>query len=365
MGCIMISNQLLKKTLDEIRAITDKDMAVYTADGHLSAQTNRNFSVDAKDLASFADSVRDYREDEKFSLFKIRDDQKDEYFLAVQGSSSSSEMIGRMTRYQIERMLAEYKEKFDKDNFIKSLLSDNLLLVDIFERSRRLHVELEAHRVAFLIRLKDKNQDDAIGTLKNLFYGNEDFVTAIDKKQIVVVKQLNEKEEQSLDAIARSIFNALKRDLKEEVKVAYGTVIKEMKEVSKSYREAKMALDVGNIFFSDRQINPYDKLGIGRLIYQLPLPLCKLFISEIFHDISPLDLDEETLETINKFFENSLNVSETSRQLFIHRNTLVYRLDKIQKLTGLDLRVFDDAITFKIALMVSGYMKYVEDMSKK
>ena len=145
-----------------------------------------------------------------------------------------------------------------------------------------------------------------------------------------------------------------------DIRVAYGTVVQEIKEVSRSYKEAKMALDVGKIFFDEREIVAYSELGIGRLIYQLPIPLCKMFIREIFGGRSPEDFDEEMLSTIDKFFENSLNVSETSRQLFIHRNTLVYRLDKLQKSTGLDLRVFEDAITFKIALMVVKYMRYME-----
>ena len=147
-----------------------------------------------------------------------------------------------------------------------------------------------------------------------------------------------------------------------KVHIAYGTIVNSLKEVSRSYKEARMALDVGKIFYSDQNVVAYSNLGIGRLIYQLPIPLCKMFIKEIFNGKSPDDFDEETLSTINKFFENSLNVSETSRQLFIHRNTLVYRLDKIQKTTGLDLRVFEDAITFQIALMVVKYMKYMESV---
>lgn len=356
----MISNQLLQKTLDEIKTITDKDMAVFDIDGHVSARTVRSLSVDQRKIADFSESSREYSELSDFQLFKVKDENRNEYILAVKGSSSSTEMVGRLVKYQLEKMLAEYKEKFDKDNFIKSLLSDNLLLVDIFDRSRKLHIEIEAERVVFLVRLEEKNQDDAIGTLKSLFNDSGDFVTAIEKKKLIVVKLLSG--EDNLDEIAKSIFNTLKAALEEEPTISYGTVVRDLKEVSRSFKEAKMALDVGDIFFSERKINPYESLGIGRLIYQLPMPLCKLFIGEIFRNISPLDLDEETIETINKFFENSLNVSETSRQLFIHRNTLVYRLDKIQKLTGLDLRVFDEAITFKIALMVSSYMQYVEHL---
>lgn len=165
---------------------------------------------------------------------------------------------------------------------------------------------------------------------------------------------------QDLDKTAEVILGLFKGDA--EVHIAYGTVVGEIKEVSRSYKEARMALDVGKIFFEDRNIIAYSALGIGRLIYQLPIPLCKMFIKEIFGGKSPDDFDEETLVTIDKFFENSLNVSETSRQLYIHRNTLVYRLDKLQKSTGLDLRVFEDAITFKIALMVVRYMKYMETL---
>ena len=201
--------------------------------------------------------------------------------------------------------------------------------------------------------------------MRSLFGGkSKDFVTAVDEKNIIVVKELAENETyDDLEKTAEIILNVFKgTEAEKDVYVAYGTVVNEIKEVSRSYKEARMALDVGKIFFEEKNIIAYSTLGIGRLIYQLPIPLCKMFIKEIFDNKSPDDFDEETLTTINKFFENNLNVSETSRQLYIHRNTLVYRLDKLQKSTGLDLRVFEDAITFKIALMVVKYMKYMESL---
>ena len=177
----------------------------------------------------------------------------------------------------------------------------------------------------------------------------------------MIVKELQDNDYKAeLEKLAIGIKSHLEREGISKIHVAYGNIVNEIKEVSRSYKEAKMAMDVGKIFFEDRGVIAYSELGIGRLIYQLPIPLCKMFISEIFGGKSPDDFDEETITTIHKFFENSLNVSETSRQLFIHRNTLVYRLDKLQKSTGLDLRVFEDAITFKIALMVVKYMKYME-----
>ena len=162
--------------------------------------------------------------------------------------------------------------------------------------------------------------------------------------------------------MATTIEEALREDGESRVFVGIGTLALHLRDLAKSYKEAQIAIEVGKVFDTERYVINYENLGIGRLIYQLPLPLCKMFIKEIFEAKSPDDFDEETLTTINKFFENSLNVSETSRQLYIHRNTLVYRLDKLQKSTGLDLRVFEDAITFKIALMVVKYMKYMESL---
>ena len=219
--------------------------------------------------------------------------------------------------------------------------------------------------LSLLLKRSREKDSAALDNVRSILGGkSRDFITAVDEKNIIVVKELSEKDgSKEMDKMAKDMLSILKEDTGDEhIHIAYGTVVNDIKEVSKSYKEAKMALDVGKIFFDEKDIVAYSTLGIGRLIYQLPLPLCKMFIKEIFEGKSPDEFDEETLATINKFFENSLNVSETSRQLYIHRNTLVYRLDKLQKSTGLDLRVFEDAITFKIALMVVKYMKYMETL---
>ena len=285
--------------------------------------------------------------------------------LIVNGDSDDVYMIGKIASFQIQNLLVAYKERFDKDNFIKNLLLDNLLLVDIYNRAKKLHIETEVRRVVFIVETNREKDGNELERVRSLFGGkSKDFVTAVDEKNIIVVKELAENETyDDLEKTAEIILNVFKgTETEKDVYVAYGTVVNEIKEVSRSYKEARMALDVGKIFFEEKNIIAYSTLGIGRLIYQLPIPLCKMFIKEIFDNKSPDDFDEETLTTINKFFENNLNVSETSRQLYIHRNTLVYRLDKLQKSTGLDLRVFEDAITFKIALMVVKYMKYMESL---
>ena len=259
-------------------------------------------------------------------------------------------------------LLVAYKERFDKDNFIKNLLLDNLLLVDIYSRSKKLHIQTDVPRVVMIVESAGGKDNNVLELARTHFGSNsKDFITAVDESNVIVVKEFAETDTgKEIEKSARALEAALLKEGIREIRIAYGTIVHEIKEVSRSYKEAKMALDVGKIFFDERDIIAYSELGIGRLIYQLPIPLCKMFIREIFGGKSPDDFDEETLTTIYKFFENSLNVSETSRQLFIHRNTLVYRLDKLQKSTGLDLRVFEDAITFKIALMVVKYMKYME-----
>ena len=241
---------------------------------------------------------------------------------------------------------------------------DNLLLVDIYNRAKKLHIDTDVRRIVFIIETKNEKDNNALETVRNIFSSKaKDFVTAVDEKNIILVKEVKQNESyEDMNKTAKVIVDMLNTEAMSSVHVAFGTIVNEIKEVSRSYKEAKMALDVGKIFYGNRNIIAYSNLGIGRLIYQLPIPLCKMFIKEIFENRSPDDFDEETLTTINKFFENSLNVSETSRQLYIHRNTLVYRLDKLQKSTGLDLRVFEDAITFKIALMVVKYMKYMESL---
>ena len=360
----MISNQILQNTIEGLKGITRIDFCVMDTDGKSLASTFSEQENYVEEVISFVESPADSQVVQGYQFFKIFDEHQLEYILLANGGSDDVYMVGKIATFQIQNLLVAYKERFDKDNFIKNLLLDNLLLVDIYNRAKKLHIDTEVRRVIFIIETKHEKDTNALDNVRNLL-GNRtrDFVTAVDEKNIIVVKELEPNDGHAeLEKIAGNMYNLLKDDGEEDVLIAYGTVVNDIKEVSKSYKEAKLALDVGKIFFSDRSVIAYSALGIGRLIYQLPIPLCKMFIREIFEGKSPDDFDEETLTTINKFFENNLNVSETSRQLYIHRNTLVYRLDKLQKSTGLDLRVFEDAITFKIALMVVKYMKYMESL---
>ncbi|MBS5129511.1 MAG: helix-turn-helix domain-containing protein [Lachnospiraceae bacterium] len=360
----MISNQILQNTIEGLKAITRIDLCVMDVDGKVFASTFTETDNFENAVLSFVESPADSQVIQGRQFFKIFDENQLEYILLANGGSDDVYMIGKIAVFQIQNLLVAYKERFDKDNFIKNLLLDNLLLVDIYNRAKKLHIDTEVRRVIFIIETSREKDGSTLENVRTLLGGkSKDFITAVDEKNIIVVKEIGPDDGyKEMDEIAENILELLKSEGEEGIHIAYGTIVNDIKEVSKSYKEAKLALDVGKIFFNDRDVIAYSALGIGRLIYQLPIPLCKMFIREIFEGKSPDDFDEETLVTINKFFENSLNVSETSRQLYIHRNTLVYRLDKLQKSTGLDLRVFEDAITFKIALMVVKYMKYMESL---
>ena len=365
-GDFMISNQILQNTIDGLKNITRKELSVVEKEGKVIATTEENMigrHIDA--IENFVISQAESQLIMGYQYFKVYDNGVSEYVVQVKGEDEEGYRIGKIAAFQIQSLLVAYKERYDKDNFIKNLLLDNLLLVDIYSRAKKLHIENNVRRIVYLIETHIDKDMNIVEIVRSIFPAKtKDFVTAVDEHSIILVKELREKETmEDIEKIAKMISDTLNAETNSKVYISIGTIVSDLKDVSRSYKEAKMALEVGKIFEGDKRIVNYEKLGIGRLIYQLPLPLCRMFIKEVLHGLTMDDFDEETLATVNKFFENNLNVSETSRQLYIHRNTLVYRLDKLQKMTGLDLRNFDDAIIFKITLMVSKYMIYMDKMA--
>ena len=355
----MISNQILQSTIDGLKNITRKELSVVEKEGKVIATTEENMigrQIDA--VENFVGSQAESQLILGYQYFKIYDNGVPEYVVQVKGEDEEGYRIGKIAAFQIQSLLVAYKERYDKDNFIKNLLLDNLLLVDIYSRAKKLHIENNVSRIVYLIETNIDKEMNVVEIVRGIFPAKtKDFVTAVDEHSIILVKELRDKEAtDEIDRIAKVIEETLNTETNSKVYISSGTVVGDLKDVSRSYKEAKMALEVGKIFETDKYIVNYEKLGIGRLIYQLPTILCQMFLQEVFKK-NPIDaLDQETLLTIKKFFENTLNVSATARKLFVHRNTLVYRLEKIKKLTGLDLREFDDAITFKVALMVKKYL---------
>lgn len=361
----MLSNQIIQKSLDELKAITKIELEVYDLEGTKIAGTSSEIDVEPHIVRIFAESVAETQELDNKWFMKVQDEGRDLYVLVAYGEQQYAYQVAKIEVSQLEALILAYKEKYDRNNFFQNLILDNLLLVDIYNRAKKLHLEVEAKRIVYLVETKVESESIAKEMLRSLFsQQNGDFVTSVDERNIVLIKSLRKEDtEEEIQQTANTIVDMLNSEAMLSVKVSYGTVVGELKDVSKSYKEAKMALDVGKIFYIEKSVIGYEKLGIGRLIYQLPVSLCRMFMSEIFGDNLPDKLDEETQITIHKFFENSLNVSETARQLYIHRNTLVYRIEKLEKETGLDIRNFDDALTFKIALMVVSYLQYLDSRS--
>lgn len=359
----MITAQVIQSCLDDLKTITKVDLAVVDVEGVMVAKNSDRFEQNVEFVTEFAASPEGSQVLQGCQYLKIYDEEDPVYVLLC-GDSSEEYMIGKIAVSNIQNLITAYKERFDRNNFFQNLILDNLLLVDIYNRAKKLHIEIQKPRVVLLLEIPAGKENYAMEFLKSMFSAQSgDYVTAVDENTLIVIKQVEAKDSYAeVVEVAETTVAMMNTEAMINVRVAYGTIVEELKDVSKSYKEAKMALDVGKIFYAEKTVTAYSTLGIGRLIYQLPINLCEMFIEEIFGGKVPEELDEETLTTINTFLENNLNVSETSRQLYVHRNTLLYRLEKLEKYTGLDIRIFDDALTLKIALMVVRYMRYLESM---
>ena len=289
----------------------------------------------------------------------ISSGSKSEYYVFVEGDDKMSEKIAKILVVSLANIKNLYDEKYDKGSFIKNIILDNILASDIYIKSKELHFNTEEIRIVFLVKFYGKTDMMPYEMLQNMFPDKaKDYVISVGEQDVVLVKDIRPgTDRKEIEKMATSIVTTLNNEYYAKVAIGISTVVDNIKDLARAYKEAQIALDVGKVFETEKNIISYENLGIGRLIYQLPTTMCDMFLSEVFKKGSLDSLDRETLMTIQCFFENNLNVSETSRKLFVHRNTLVYRLEKIRKLTGLDLREFEHAIIFKVALMVQKYLK--------
>ena len=288
----------------------------------------------------------------------IGNSAKAENIVFVEGEDKMADKLATVLSVSLNNIKSLYDEKYDKASFIKNIILDNILPSDIYIKSKELHFATDVDRLVFLIRFHGKSDMLPFDMVQNMYPDkNKDYVISVGEQDIVLVKEMKSyTDSREIEKVAKSIADTLSAEFFAKVSIGIGTIVDNIKDLAKSYKEAQVSLEVGKVFDTDKNIISYENLGIGRLIYQLPTTLCEMFLQEVFKKGSMDSLDREALTTIQAFFENNLNVSETSRKLFVHRNTLVYRLEKIRKMTGLDLREFEDAITFKVALMVRRYL---------
>lgn len=354
-----MKGSLFQNFIDQMHVVLGCDVGVMDENGNIVACTviNRNGETVEEVMDIFqGETIYAVRRGVTYKV--IKEKNKIEYIVFVCTEDAFSQKYCDILSVSLSNMKQYYDERYDKTNFIKNIILDNLLLGDVSVKAKELHLQLDVKRIAILVRTFSDDEIHVKDILENLFPGkNKDFVIAVDDCNFVLIKELKEDYNvETLQGICSGILDMLNTELMIKANIGIGTVVNHIKYLGKSYKEARIALEVGKVFDIEKNVIWYDHLGIGRLIYQLPTTLCDLFLSEVFKKGSIEALDEETVLTIQKFFENNLNVSETSRQLFVHRNTLVYRLDKIYKITGLDLRIFEHAIVFKVAMMVKKYL---------
>ena len=354
-----MSNRLFQGIIHQMKDAVDRVIGVLDENGII---------ISCSDLAKIGGTRQGVRDELSYTsetvmsggyTYKpIGSGAKTEYIVFVEGEDKQAERLAATLSISLGSIKGLYDDKYDKASFIKNVILDNILPSDIYLESKELHFSNDVMRIVMLIKFIGKNEIIPYQMVQNMFPDkNKDYVISVGESDIVLVKEVKPNyDTRAIEKIAQSISDTFGTEFYTKVSIGIGTAVESIKDLARSYKEAQVAIEVGKVFDTEKNIVSYENLGIGRLIYQLPTTLCEMFLSEVFKKGSIETLDRETLLTIQCFFENNLNVSETSRKLFVHRNTLVYRLEKVRKLTGLDLREFDHAITFKVAMMVKKYL---------
>lgn len=356
-----MSNSVFQSVIVQLRDVSDRVFGVIDTEGCVISCTDMSvlgerWTDAALKVGNASESIVTFAQ-KSFKAI-MGNSNYFEYAVFCSGDDETARSFCQMAFIALNDAKTFYEEKHDRGTFVKNIIMDNILPGDIYIRAKELHFATDAPRAVFLIRQVGHSDVATVDVLTGMFPDKmQDFVLSINETDVAVIKQISGTvTAEDLEKIAVNIEETLKNELRIKTIIGIGTVSEHLRELADSYKEAQTAIEVGKVFDNEKSVMHYENLGIGRLIYQLPTTLCEIFLREVFKKNSLDSLDQETLFTINKFFENSLNVSETSRKLFVHRNTLVYRLEKIRKLTGLDLRQFDHAIVFRVALMVRQYL---------
>ena len=361
-----MSNSVFQSVIVQLRDISDRVFGVIDTEGCVISSTDMSLLGErwpdaALKVGNASESIVTFAQ-KSFKAI-MGNSNYFEYAVFCSGDDETARSFCQMAFIALNDAKTFYEEKHDRGTFVKNIIMDNILPGDIYIRAKELHFATDAPRAVFLIRQVGHSDVATVDVLTGMFPDKmQDFVLSVNETDVAIIKQISGTvTAEDLEKIAVSVEDTLKNELRIKTIIGIGTVAEHLRELADSYKEAQTAIEVGKVFDTEKSVMHYENLGIGRLIYQLPTTLCEIFLREVFKKNSLDSLDQETLFTINKFFENSLNVSETSRKLFVHRNTLVYRLEKIRKLTGLDLRQFDHAIVFRVALMVRQYLNSREN----
>ncbi|MGN0291325.1 MAG: PucR family transcriptional regulator [Lachnospiraceae bacterium] len=353
----MLLKQRLKKALTEIKEISRIDSAVYTDKGEVLAATFQETEQFSERICQFVTAGADALTVEGFHFFKISIVQEENYVLLVRAAVEEAYMIGKLAVCQVRNLIEADAQRMNKSSFMKQVLYGDIREEELYAHAKKLKIA-DSEWIVYLIKTYGKKEMACIETVRNLFSDKEkDFLIDADEKTLILIKDAKGIEQEEAENIARTILDNVQAEAMQQISVSYGKRAEQLAEITRSYEEAVMAMEIGKIFYGQSSILSFDSLGIGRLVYQIPKELGERFVQEVFGGKEDA-LDEEDLTTVQRFFDNNLNISETARQMYVHRNTLVYRLERIEKVVGLDVRKFDDAMKFKMALMVRANLDY-------
>lgn len=353
-------NQMIQQSLNHVKAIGKTEMCVLDAEGRIVAGTFKPERLLEDVIELFIQSPVESQVFRDYFFFKMSDGRGLNYILIAKGGSSESYTLGKLEAAQLQTFISGSRTKPDKRKFIKELVLGRIPKEELGTQAKKMHMEAEACRMIYLVEIQNQNDSEVKRIIKEFVCeSREDIFVELDEKMILLVKAVGERDGiKEHEKNAFLLLELLNSEAMVKARVSYGNTVRHLKDLPKAYQEARQANDVGKIFYPDRLVCAYGHLGLGRLIYQLPLPMCEMYLHEVFGTNTPGALDEETLGIAKTFFENNLSIAETARQLYTHRNTLVYRLERIQKKTGLDIRRFEDAMVFYIGMMVDSYIKY-------
>ncbi len=354
-----MSNRLFQNVIHQMKDIVGKTIGAIDENGIVIACSDVSKIGESRQrIKEELSYSRDVVVNDGYTYRFINSQNKSECIVFAEGEDREADKVAQLLSVSLGNIKSLYDEKYDKGSFIKNIILDNILPNDIYIKSNELHMGNDEFRAVFVIKFQGATEVAPYEIVQSMITDKtKDYVINISEQDIVIVKEVAEScSSEDLEAEAQSILKAAQTEYAAKVLIGISSVVSKLKDLARAYKEARISLEVGKVFDIEHPVMSYENLGIGRLIYQLPTTLCDIFLQEVFKKGSLESLDRETLMTVQSFFENNLNVSETSRKLFVHRNTLVYRLEKIRKLTGLDLREFDHAVTFKVALMVKKYL---------
>lgn len=354
-------SQMIQQSLNHVKAIGKTEMCVLDAEGNIVASTFKPERLLEDVIQLFIKSPVESQVFREYYFFKMFDDRSLKYVLIAKGGTSESYTLGKLEAAQLQTLISNNRNKPDKRKFIKELLLGRIPQEELAMQAKKMHIGIETYRIVYLIEIQNQNELGVKRILKELVCDSgEDIIVELDEKILILIKAVGEREgAKEYEKKAWVLLEMLNSEAMVKAHVSYGNVARHLRDLPKAYQEAQQANDVGKIFYPDRLVCAYGHLGLGRLIYQIPRSMCEMYLYEVFEKNVPSTLDEETLMIVKAFFENNLSIAETARKLYTHRNTLVYRLERIQKKTGLDIRRFEDAMIFYIGMMVDSYLKYV------